>query len=209
MLRFNEVLVSAPDKVDGVLTLTFDQRRKSRLLAKLEDGREAALMLLRGTILHDGEHLRGEGGVVVVVRAAAESLSIASTADAHLLTRAAYHLGNRHVPLQIGADFVAYAHDHVLDDMVRGLGLTVASRLAAFEPEAGAFAHDHANDHVNVNVNDHDHVNDHGADHVHVHVNDHGTDHAHGHGHGHEHGHGDEHGPGHGDEHEHGDDSNR
>ena len=48
----------------------------------------------------------------MVVRAADESLSIAATADAHLLTRAAYHLGNRHVPLQIGADFVAYAHDH-------------------------------------------------------------------------------------------------
>jgi urease accessory protein len=170
MLRFNEVLVSAPEKVDGVLTLTFDQRRKSRLLAKLEDGREAALMLLRGTILHDGEHLRGEGGVVVVVRAAAESLSIASTADAHLLTRAAYHLGNRHVPLQIGADFVAYAHDHVLD-----------------HDNVNVNDHDHVNDHGADHV--HVHVNDHGTDHAH------GHGHGHEHGHGDEHGpgHGDEH----------------
>jgi urease accessory protein len=182
MLHFNEVLSGPPPaKPDGVLTLTFDQRRISRLRAALDDGREVALLLLRGTILRDGDHLRGEGGAVVLVRAAAESLSVAATGDAHLLTRAAYHLGNRHVPLQIGVDYVAYAHDHVLDDMVRGLGLTVTSRMAPFEPEAGAFA-DHDHDHVNVNVNDH--VHDHVGGPVHLHVNDHAADHDHGHGHG-------------------------
>ncbi len=90
--------------------------------------------------------------------------------------RAAYHLGNRHVPLQIGVDYVAYVHDHVLDDMVRGLGLAVATRLAPFEPEAGAFAHDHDQDHVG--------VHDHGGGPAHVHVDDHGGDHDHEHGHG-------------------------
>jgi urease accessory protein len=189
MLRLNEVLASPPtEKPTGVLTLTFDQRRKSRLRAALDDGREAALMLLRGTILRDGDHLRGEGGMIVLVRAAAESLSIASTGDAHLLTRAAYHLGNRHVPLQIGADYVAYAHDHVLDDMVRGLGLTVTSRQAPFEPEAGAFAHDHDGGH------EHEHVNDHGTDHSHEHARGHEHGHEHEHGHGHEHEHEHEHG---------------
>jgi urease accessory protein len=182
MLRFDEVLSGPPPATpDAVLTLTFDERRVSRLRAALDDGREAALMLLRGTILRDGDHLRGEGGVIALVRAAAESLSIASTNDAHLLTRAAYHLGNRHVPLQIGADFLAYAHDHVLDDMVRGLGLTVTSRMEPFEPEAGAFAHDHVNtsDHV------HAHVHGHGGVPVHVHVTDHAVEHGHGHEHGH------------------------
>jgi urease accessory protein len=181
MLRFNEVLPGPPAaKPDGVLTLTFEQRRISRLRAALDDGREVALLLLRGTNLRHGDHLRGEGDVVVVVRAAAEHLSVASTDDGHLLMRAAYHLGNRHVPLQIGAGFVAYAHDHVLDEMVRGLGLTVAAREAPFEPEAGAFTHDHVSDHV------------HGA----------GPRHGHAHGHEHEHGHAHEHAH----EHEHGDD---
>lgn len=148
MLRFNEVLAGPPaEGPGGVLTLTFEQRRISRLRATLDDGREVALMLLRGTNLRDGDCLRGEGGVVVVVRAAAERLSVASTGDGHLLLRAAYHLGNRHVPVQIGEGFVAYAHDHVLDDMVRGLGLTVVTREEPFEPEAGAFAHDHDHDH--------------------------------------------------------------
>jgi urease accessory protein len=175
MLRFNEVLASPPtEKPTGVLTLTFDQRRVSRLRAALDDGREASLMLLRGTILRDGDHLRGEDGVIALVRAAAESLSIAATNDAHLLTRAAYHLGNRHVPLQIGADTLAYAHDHVLDDMVRGLGLTVTSRQAPFEAEAGAFA-DHKHEH------DHEHDHDHEDEHGHGPGHEHDHDHEHGH----------------------------
>ena len=150
MLRFNEVIAEAggddprawraAQRRDGVLTLTFDERRKSRLLATLDDGREVALMLSRGTILRHGDHLRGDSGMVIEVRAAAESLSIAATNDANLLTRAAYHLGNRHVPVEVGAGWLAYAHDHVLDDMVRGLGLDVSSRVAPFEPEAGAFS---------------------------------------------------------------------
>jgi urease accessory protein len=148
MLRLNEVVEVVDESADerggdrGVLTLTFDERRKSRLLATMDDRREVALMLPRGTILRHGDHLRGDGGMVVEVRAAAESLSVGATGDWHLLARAAYHLGNRHVPLEIGDGFVAYGHDHVLDDMVRALGLEVSSRIAPFEPEAGAFQHE-------------------------------------------------------------------
>src|SRR5882724_11116046 len=141
MLRLNEIVGGgAPDAGapaaatarpgDGVLTLSYDERRRSRLLATLDDGREIALMLPRGSILRHGDQLRGDGGLIVEIRAAAESLSVAATADAHLLSRAAYHLGNRHVPLEIGAGWVAYAHDHVLDDMVRQLGLDVSARVA-------------------------------------------------------------------------------
>lgn len=161
MVQVHEVIPAgapAVAAVAGTVTLTFDQRRHSRLLAHLDDGRELALMLPRGTVLRDGDRLRArDGATVIVVRAAPESLSVAHTSDALLLTRAAYHLGNRHVPLQVGADFLAYAHDHVLDDMVRGLGLHVQARTAPFQPEAGAFhgegghphgpAHDHAHDH--------------------------------------------------------------
>jgi urease accessory protein len=139
MLRLNELV---DDDAGAVLTLTFDERRKSRLLATMDDGREVALMLPRGTILRHGDHLRGDDGMVVEVRAAAESLSVGATTDWHLLARAAYHLGNRHVPLEIGTGYVAYGHDHVLDDMVRALGLEVSSRVAPFEPESGAFQHE-------------------------------------------------------------------
>jgi urease accessory protein len=145
MLQLTEIAHAEAD-ADGndraTLTLSYDERRRSRLLATLDDGREVALMLPRGTILRHGDHLRGDGELTIEVRAAAESLSIAATADPHLLTRAAYHLGNRHVPLEIGGGWVAYAHDHVLDAMVRGLGLEVSPRVAPFEPEAGAFPHD-------------------------------------------------------------------
>jgi urease accessory protein len=160
------------------LTLSYDERRRSRLLATLDDGREVALMLPRGTILRHGDQLRGDGGLTVEVRAAAESLSIAATGDPHLLTRAAYHLGNRHVPLEIGGGWVAYAHDHVLDTMVRGLGLEVSPRVAPFEPEAGAFQHDGGGGHSHgggrAHHHDHDHDHDRDSD------SDHGPDHGRG-----------------------------
>jgi urease accessory protein len=154
---------------DAVLTLSYDERRRSRLLATLDDGREVALVLPRGTILRHGDRLRGDGGPTVEVRAAAESLSIAATADPHLLTRAAYHLGNRHVPLEIGGGWVAYAHDHVLDTMVSSLGLDVSPRVAPFEPEAGAFQHEGGGGHSHGGgrAHGHDHDHDHGPDHGH------------------------------------------
>jgi urease accessory protein len=132
----------------GSVTLTLDDRRRSRLLVFLDDGREAAVQLPRGSALRDGDRLRAvEGGQIVLVSAAAENLSVARTNDAHLLLRGAYHLGNRHVPVELGDGWLAYEHDHVLDDMVRGLGLRVETRLQPFEPEGGAFQHDGAAQH--------------------------------------------------------------
>ena len=125
----------------GTATLTLDQRRRSRLRVRLDDGREAALWLPRGTILRDGDLLRGEDGAVVVVRAAPESLSVARATDPHDLLRAAYHLGNRHVPVELGDGWLSYEHDHVLDDMVEELGLAIETRVAPFEPEAGGYRH--------------------------------------------------------------------
>jgi len=174
MLHLNEIVDSSPGPRggaararDAVLTLSYDERRRSRLLATLDDGREVALMLPRGTVLRHGDRLRGDGGLTVEVRAAAESLSIAATADPHLLTRAAYHLGNRHVPLEIGGGWVAYAHDHVLDTMVSSLGLDVSPRVAPFEPESGAFQHEgggggHSHGGGRAHHHDHDHGPDHG-----------------------------------------------
>jgi urease accessory protein len=158
----------AKKKVDGILTLAFEDRRRSRLLVVLDDGREVALLLPRGTILREGDRVRAdEDGLVFAVRAAAESLSVGRTADPHALTVAAYHLGNRHVPLQIGPGWVAYAHDHVLDDLCRTLGLEVETRVAPFEPEPGAFQHESASTRASATAESHHHR--HGGSHHHHH----------------------------------------
>jgi len=158
----------------GTLSLGFEDRRRSRQLARLDDGREVGLHLPRGTVLRDGDRLLGDhdASPVVVVRAAPETLSVARTADAHLLARAAYHLGNRHVPLQVAPDNVAYQHDHVLDGMVRELGLKVTTEQAPFEPEAGGYRH--------VGSDRHAHDHDHGHEHDHGHKREHRHGHHHG-----------------------------
>jgi urease accessory protein len=170
VLHFHELIVrgAATPLPTGSATLTLDERRRSRLRMTLDDGREGALLLPRGSALREGDLLRADDGEVVVVRAASESLSIARTGDPHLLLRGAYHLGNRHVPVELGEGWLAYEHDHVLDDMVRGLGLAVETRRAPFEPEAGAFRHD--------GTHAHDHAHDHGAPaHDHGHHDDGGS----------------------------------
>jgi urease accessory protein len=133
-------IVDDPSAVPSdTLTLPFELRQKSRLLAKLDSGASIALLLPRGRMLRGGDRVRGPSGVVIEVRAAEEPCSIARSSDAVLLARAAYHLGNRHLPLQVGAGFVRYLKDHVLDEMVRAIGLTVVHEDAPFEPEGGAY----------------------------------------------------------------------
>ena len=122
------------------LTLTFEQRSKGRLRALGDDGREVALMLERGHVLRDGTLLTGPAGEVLLIRAAPERVSEVRSRVARELARAAYHLGNRHVALQIGADWLRYLGDHVLDEMMRGLGFDVHALEAPFEPESGAYA---------------------------------------------------------------------
>ena len=140
--RLTELAPAGAGSAHATLTLPFGDRRRSRLRARLDDGREVALLLPRGTQLLDGNRLRDElGELVVVVRAAEETLSWAHADDRLLLARAAYHLGNRHVPVQIGPGWLAYQHDHVLDGMIAEMGLVVETRRAPFEPEAGGYRH--------------------------------------------------------------------
>lgn len=129
------------------VTLSFELRQRSRLRTQLDDGREAAIVLARGQILRGGECLRSGAGDVVLVHAARELLSQVTSGDSRELARAAYHLGNRHVSVQIGANWLRYAHDHVLDEMLCGLGLVVTCVNEGFEPEAGAYATAHAHGH--------------------------------------------------------------
>ncbi len=121
------------------MTLPFELRQKSRLRVTLDSGREAGVFLPPGTQLKDGDRLRTDDGRVVAVRAAPETVSVVETGDPLLLARICYHLGNRHVPLQIGDGWARWLHDHVLDDMVRSLGASVHVVQAAFQPEAGAY----------------------------------------------------------------------
>ncbi len=124
---------------DADLVLPLQLRTKSRLRTALPSGEEVGVILERGTILRDGDLLLADDGRAVRVVAAPETVSTVSADDPLVLMRAAYHLGNRHVALQIGAGWLRYQHDHVLDDMVRGLGLSVRVEEAPFEPEAGAY----------------------------------------------------------------------
>ena len=135
-------------EVDVTVTLTLDQRIKSRLRVVLDDGREVGIFLERGESLKDGDLLVSEDGSVVRVVSAPERVSTVSSDDPHLLARACYHLGNRHVALQIEPGRLRYLHDHVLDDLARGLGLVVTVEDAPFESEPGAYggsthSHDH------------------------------------------------------------------
>jgi len=126
-------------QIHGQLSLPYELRVKSRLRTQLVDGTEVGVILPRGTVLRGGDLLRAEGGELVEVVAAMESVSVARTKDGLLLARAAYHLGNRHMAIQIGEGYLSYLHDHVLDDMVRQLGLEVECEQRPFEPESGAY----------------------------------------------------------------------
>jgi urease accessory protein len=161
--------------VKGQLKLPFDSRQKSRLRTKLVSGEEVALMLPRGEILRGGDLVTASDGRVIEVLAEPEKL-LHIESDA--LAKVAYHLGNRHVPVQVGKDFLRIAADHVLQEMVKKLGATVKEVEAPFEPEAGAYAGGHhQHDEMGHGGKIHDHGHDHDHDHDHHHDNDH--DHKH------------------------------
>lgn len=152
METFDRMLAGAAGEAQATLTLPWERRVRSRQRVTLDDGTEALLALPRGTVLRDGDVLTGAHGRCVRVCAAAEAVSVAHAEDGLALLRAAYHLGNRHVAVQFGGGWLRYLHDHVLDEMVRGLGLSVQMHTLPFEPEAGAYptgthAHGHGHDH--------------------------------------------------------------
>ena len=128
----------------GRVHLTFEARSKSRLLLTLESGERAALVMDRGRVLKNGDRVRTLEGRDIEIIAAEEALLEATSPDALLLTRAAYHLGNRHVAVQVMPGCLRFLHDHVLGEMARKLGLDVRAVQAAFEPEGGAYGHQHA-----------------------------------------------------------------
>jgi urease accessory protein len=129
------------------LVLPFELRSKTRLRTQLETGEEVGLFLERGSVLRGGDLLEAADGRIVRVVAATEKVMEVHSDSALALARAAYHLGNRHVAVQLETGLLRFARDHVLGEMVRGLGLAVVETHAPFEPEGGAYgghaAHTH------------------------------------------------------------------
>ena len=138
--------VKSSENVDGSVTLDLQQRVKSRLKTRSDSGDDIGIFMERGTILEDGDLIRDLEGYVLEVVAASETLSSIYSDDPLLLARACYHLGNRHVELQIKNTSIHYRHDHVLDDMIKRFGLDVVIESLPFQPENGAY-HSHADSH--------------------------------------------------------------
>jgi urease accessory protein len=114
------------------------------LLLRLDNGEQGALVVERGRLLRGGDRVRLEDGRCIEIVALDEPLLEARSSDPLLIARAAYHLGNRHVAVQFTRDGLRLLADHVLGDMLVGLGLTVTPLNAPFEPEGGAYGHQHA-----------------------------------------------------------------
>ena len=161
------------------VALAYDERKRSRLKVTLASGKEAGIFLERGDHLHGNDRLLAEDGSTVVEIVAAPEKLIEATADTPLLfARAAYHLGNRHVPVQIlptdNGGMLRFQTDHVLAEMVKGIGCTVAEVEAPFQPESGAYGahgghhHHHDGDHGD---EAHDH---HSEEHARLHNPGHG-----------------------------------
>ena len=133
------------------LELPFELRQKSRLRARLASGAEVGLMLPRGTVMRGGDIVKTMDGREVQIVAAKEKLL---HIESDQLARVAYHLGNRHVPVQLGEGYVRIAEDHVLEELARKLGARVSHIEAPFEPEAGAY---HRHDEMGHGGRIHDH----------------------------------------------------
>lgn len=148
MLTLHTKIDTAPE-LHGRLVLSYDQREKCRLRGRLESGEEVAIFTARGTVLRDGDLLTGAELRVVQVVAALEPTYALYYTSEHMLARCAFHLGNRHTQVQIGAGVLRIRVDPVLREMVEGLGARVVEESAAFEPEQGAYAgagHSHRED---------------------------------------------------------------
>lgn len=167
----------------STVELDWDTRQKSRFQASDSLGRELGIFLPRGTLVRGGDVLIAEDGSLVKVIAAAQSVLRITACNTHGtvfdLIRAAYHLGNRHVPIELKPDHLKIEPDHVLADMLRAMHLIVNEVSESFEPEGGAYS-----------AGGHGHAHEGGHGHAHAPVaapapHVHGPDCAHGHDHSH------------------------
>jgi urease accessory protein len=180
------------------VVLDFDDRHRRRMAMTGTRGLEFLLDLENAVALRGGDALVLEDGRMVEVVAAAELLLEIRCNDPQHLIRVAWHLGNRHLPTQITGKSLRIRRDHVIENMVKGLGARVIEIESPFDPEGGAYAgdghemhghagHDHSkHDHGNHDHHDHGHQHGHDHDH-HGHRHDEHCGHEHHHGHSHAH----------------------
>jgi urease accessory protein len=146
MLTLNTKIDSS-ETIDGELVLPYELREKSRLRATLASGEEVAIFTERGTVLRDGDLIKGDDDRVVKVVAAEEPTYRVTCKTPRDLLRCAFHLGNRHTQAQVAGDagsgFLRIRKDTVLKEMLEGLGATVIEEHAPFEPESGAYGGGH------------------------------------------------------------------
>ena len=149
----------------ATITLVWDVRQKSRFDAIDSQGRQLGVFLPRGSVLRGGDMLVADDGSLIRIIAAPQPVLVATHCAQHGtpfdLMRAAYHLGNRHVAIELKPDHLKIEPDHVLADMLRAMHLIVREAEEAFEPESGAYgnrgAHAHAHAHAHVPTRHHDH----------------------------------------------------
>ncbi|ENV47724.1 urease accessory protein ureE [Acinetobacter brisouii CIP 110357] len=141
--RLDNIAVEQPFEV---VELSFDTRQKSRFRATLNNGTDIGADLPRTGILRSGSFIATPNGEILRVDAKAERLMCVTAPTQFDLLKAAYHLGNRHVPLMLTPTALYFEPDHVLAEMVEGLGLAVNEVEHPFEPESGAYAQ-HSHDH--------------------------------------------------------------
>jgi urease accessory protein len=158
------------------IELDWDVRQKSRFAATDSAGRALGIFLPRGTLVRGGDVLVAEDGSLVRVLAAPQPVLVITHCAHHGtpfdLTRAAYHLGNRHVPIELQPDHLKIEPDHVLADMLRAMHLIVKAQNLPFEPEGGAYAAGHGGGHDHGHSHNHGHSHDAGHDHAHEHPQD-------------------------------------
>ena len=147
----------------STVELDWDVRQKSRFETTDALGRQIGIFLPRGTVLRGGDVLVAEDGSLIKVLAAPQTVLRITPCSSHGssfdLIRAAYHLGNRHVPIELKPDHLKIEPDHVLADLLRAMHLTVAEVNEAFEPESGAYASGgHAHAHASGHGHDHHHA---------------------------------------------------
>ncbi len=171
----------------ATVSLDWDVRQKSRFDATDNTGRNFGVFLPRGTLVRGGDVLVLEDGALVRVQAAPQEVLRITACERHGspfdLTRAAYHLGHRHVPIELQPDHLKIEPDHVLADMLRAMHMTVVQVQEAFEPEGGAYGghgHSHSHEHTHGEGHHHDHGHTHDAAHSHTpHVHGPGCSHDH------------------------------
>jgi urease accessory protein len=158
------------------VTLDFDLRQKRRFTLTRDDGKSLLVDLARPAGLRPGDGLQMEGGGWVAVKAADEDVADIACTDTEHLTRIAWHLGNRHLPVQVMGGVLRIRDDHVIVAMAEGLGAKVTRLRGPFEPETGAYDGGHGHHHHHGHDHDHGHSHDHDHGHHHHH---HDHDHSH------------------------------